>query len=116
MNRHTKWIITAIALISTVIAPRIRAQFLNEISPEAIQQIQALEAEKESRTPAQKKINSQLLYAIKMERGEPIAAGIRTLTVDVGADATGMVTANLIGNVNSSLLGALSQMGVKVVA
>src|SRR5437870_2605513 len=51
----------------------------NRISAEAIQQISALEAEKESRTPAQRKIDSQLIYATKMHRGQDIAEGVKTL-------------------------------------
>src|ERR1044071_9312678 len=43
------------------------------ISETAARQIDALIAEKESRTPAQQKIDSQLLYAAKMNRGEMIA-------------------------------------------
>lgn len=38
----------------------------NRISPEAAKQIYALTKEKESRTPAQKKIDSQLLIADKI--------------------------------------------------
>ena len=54
-----------------------------------MQQIQALEDEKGSRTPAQKKIDSQLLYAMKMERAEPIAAGslrFRSMSAPVNKD------------------------------
>ena len=54
------------------------------IADTAMRQIEALMAEKESRTPAQQRIDSQLLYAIKMDRQEPIAPGVETLEVDVG--------------------------------
>src|SRR5207247_1294083 len=46
------------------------------ISPEALAQIDALIAEKDTRTPAQQKIDSQLLYEQKMESGEAIARDI----------------------------------------
>ena len=117
MNRHTKWIITAIVLVSTAITPGIRAQFLNEISPEAMQQISALETEKENRTPAQQKINSALLYALKMERGEAIAPGVQTMSINVGATSDGQVTVIIVADsFDSTFLDALNGMGVKIVA
>src|SRR5204862_419462 len=50
-----------------------------EISQAAWSQIQALLDEKQSRSAAQQKIDSQLLYATKLHRGERIAAGVQTL-------------------------------------
>jgi len=38
----------------------------------------------DKRTPAQQKIDSQLLYALKMERAEPVASGVNSLQVEVG--------------------------------
>src|SRR5215510_859912 len=46
------------------------------ISPSALRQIEALMEEKESRTPAQKKIDSQLIYRLKQKRGQRIAPGV----------------------------------------
>src|ERR1044071_9149968 len=57
----------------------VSAQDTSRIAESAIQQIQALVAEKESRTPAQQKLDSQLLYTLKMRPGEAIAAGVPTL-------------------------------------
>jgi len=58
------------------------------ISAEAKQQIEALMAEKMSRTPAQRKLDSNLHYAAKMKRGQRIAANVPTLEVpfDMGGD------------------------------
>ena len=53
------------------------------IAPSARAQIQALLDEKETRTPAERKIDSQLLYARRMEMGLPIAPGVQTLEVYV---------------------------------
>jgi len=85
----------------------------NRVQVEALTQIQALEDEKESRSPAQQKIDSQLLYAIKMHRGESIASGVPTLDVDVGADDAGMVTVDITADIDDALLGTLKEMGVK---
>src|SRR4051794_62744 len=116
MKPHTKSIFAAITLAATLMAPRVRAQFLNEISPEAMQQIQAIQAEKGSRTGVQKKIDSNLLYALKMERGQPVAAGIPTLATGVQADNSGAVTVFVRGTIDTALLSALRGMSVEVVA
>jgi hypothetical protein len=41
------------------------------ISPEALAQIEALIAEKESRSPTQRKIDSQLIYEARQRAGTP---------------------------------------------
>ena len=69
------------------------------ISPSASQQIQTLEDEKESRTPAQQKIDSQLLYALKLERAQPIASALQSLQADVGESEQGRV---VVGPTNES--------------
>ncbi len=77
-------------------------------------QIQALLEEKEARTAAQQKIDSQLLYAAKMRRGEKIAKNVQTLSVDVGADDAGSVTVDITAIVDDQLLDSLRGMDVKV--
>ena len=67
-------------------AEHVGASAQSDLSESAVSQINALIAEKESRTPAQQKIDSQLLYAAKMDRGEAIADGVRTLDVKVTPD------------------------------
>jgi hypothetical protein len=84
------------------------------IDQSAWQQIQALLDEKETRTPAQRKIDSQLLYAIKMRRGEKIANNVQTLSVEVGADTSGQVTVDIAAKVDDQLLNDLRGMGVEV--
>ncbi|HMY74446.1 MAG TPA: hypothetical protein PLQ88_21690, partial [Blastocatellia bacterium] len=53
----------------------------NKLSAEVQQQIAALMAEKASRTPAQRKLDSNLLYATKMKRGQKIATNVVSLEV-----------------------------------
>jgi hypothetical protein len=78
---------TLLALVSgtTTMRPTLAAGqgAQDPISPEASAQIQALMQEKASRTQVQRKIDSQLLYAIKMQRGQPVAAGVQTLQTNV---------------------------------
>jgi Calx-beta domain/Subtilase family len=84
------------------------------ISAAALQQIQALEDEKESRTPAQQKIDSQLLYATKMERAQPIAAGVNSLKVNVGATEQGTVVVDITATVDDKLIQFLVSKGAVV--
>jgi hypothetical protein len=84
------------------------------ISAEVMQQIQALEAEKESRTPAQLKIDSQLLYASKMESGQPIASGVSSLQVNVGASDAGRVVVDITALVDDNLIQFLERNGAAI--
>jgi CHRD domain/Calx-beta domain/Subtilase family/Domain of unknown function (DUF4214) len=86
------------------------------ISAEVLQQIQALEDEKDSRTPAQQKIDSQLLYAARMQRGEPVASGMSSLQVDVGANDQGRVVVDISAAVNDQLIQLLERNGAIVLA
>src|SRR5258707_13700033 len=60
-----------------ITAPLRRQEPQSDISESAGQQMQALEIDKDSRTPAEQKLDSQLLYAIKMHRGQAVAAGVK---------------------------------------
>jgi hypothetical protein len=87
-----------------------------EISQSALQQIQALEVEKNSRTVPQRKIDSQLLYAVRMRRGESVAAGLEEFVVEVGSDSAGLVTVDVTAVIDQQLLKTLRQMGVEVLS
>ena len=69
-----------VALATSPSAVRVRAQQppstepVADISPEALAQIEALLREKESRSSTEQKIDSQLLYELKMQAGLPVAA------------------------------------------
>src|ERR1041385_7417228 len=56
------------------------------ISANVLKQIGALQAAKLQRTAAQRKLDSQLIDAEKMRRGEPIAEGIPALRFDLDKD------------------------------
>ena len=84
------------------------------ISRTAMEQIRALIEEKESRTPAQQKIDSQLLYANKMRRGELIAAGIESLDTGVEYDHDGRFEVDITARVTNALLRNLESAGVSI--
>ena len=103
-----------IALLALLCATHAYSQAL---SANAQQQIRALIAEKESRTPAQQKIDSQLHYAGLLLQGAPIAAGVDTLQVDNGAttDAQGFFTVDITASVSSALLDSIRAQGGQII-
>ena len=109
MNRTpSRWILAgAIAAAGLISGGRISArgqQEINGISPQALAQIDALMKEKESRTPAERKIDSQLLYARRMQQGLPIAPGVQTQEVDLPYADDGHVIVDVKANPTPSLL------------
>src|SRR5215475_300692 len=86
-----------------------------DISPQALAQIEALLREKQSRTGAQRKIDSQLIYEIKMWRGEPIADGVPTIATDLPYNDEGKVILDLKATVSDTLLKQLSAYGAEIV-
>ena len=107
----------AIAITSTAWLSNRNAAAANEdlgISPEALAQIEALIREKESRTDTERKMDSQLIYEAKMERGEVIADGVRRLDTDVQYSYDGRTVVDISANVSESLLAQLSQNGAEI--
>jgi Subtilase family len=86
-----------------------------DISPQALEQIDALLKEKASRTGAQQKMDSQLIYALKMRRGDMIAEGVRTLETDVQYNSQGKMTLDLKARVSNALLNQLEAHGANIV-
>jgi hypothetical protein len=84
------------------------------IPPQAAMQIQALTAEKASRTPAQKRIDSQLLYKHKMALGLPVAPGVPTLNVQTTTAADGREIVDVTASNASTLVPAVQRLGATV--
>jgi hypothetical protein len=86
------------------------------ISSQALRQIASLAAEKRSRTPVQKKIDSRLLYQMKMSRGQPIAEGVTSLDTGIAVDANGLVAVDITAQVSDELTSYLKKLGAEIVA
>jgi subtilisin-like proprotein convertase family protein len=67
----------------------------DRISEGAQAQIAALLAEKAARSPALHKVDSHLVYALKMRRGEAIAPGVLNLDTKVDVDVDGSVVVEI---------------------
>jgi subtilisin-like proprotein convertase family protein len=85
------------------------------ISAAATNQIRAFMAEKASRTPAQRKISSHLLYGMKSSGGKAVAPGVQTPRSAVLPDAQGMVLVDIRGNVTKALIKAIESAGGRVI-
>ena len=96
----------ALLLLSALSAPS--AFGVGGISSNALQQISALIAEKDSRTPAQLKLDSQLLYALKQSRGQAMAAGVPSLQFLPTPDSNGLFQVDIDATVSSDLLAVIS--------
>ena len=86
-----------------------------ELSPELLQQIEALIAEKAQRTPAQQKVSSQLLQAQKIQRGEPIADGVVLRGAPVDLESGGTVTVDIKADVTQDVQERIDALGGSVV-
>ena len=86
----------------------------SKIGPVALRQINALIREKESRTPAQQKIDSQLLVESKLRRGDPIAQEVPSLRMGIETDEQGKIDLVLTAKVDDKLLAELARMGITV--
>lgn len=75
---------------------------------------QAVLDEKESRTPAQKKINSQLLYALKQKRG--ITEGVPTERINIELDREGRALVDVTAQVTSDVLAQIRKLGGAVIS
>jgi hypothetical protein len=101
---------------TTVSVPTTGAQAAGgKISESALRQIEALLEEKASRTPTQNKIDSQLLFARKLSRNEPIAEGLNTLRVELDRDQADRVLVDIKATVSEDLLADIRQRGGNII-
>ena len=82
----------------------------------ATQQIQLLLQEKSSRTPAQQKIDSNVLYTIRMMSGQPAAPGFQSLYTGVDLDDQDRIVVDIVADVTPDLLQKLESAGALVLS
>lgn len=88
------------------------------VSTTALEVLKALQQEKATRTPAQKKLDSNLHYAIKQAKGLEIAPGVKDLPsikTKVRPDARGVVEVDIQGTISQALLSQIQRVGGQVV-
>jgi len=70
--------------------------------------------EKESRTPAQKKIDSQLLYALKQKRG--ITKGVPSERINIEVDQKGRALVDITAIVTPQVMAQIRKLGGEVIS
>ncbi|HEX6625862.1 MAG TPA: hypothetical protein VF064_19250 [Pyrinomonadaceae bacterium] len=117
------WSLVALAVVSAATPLAAAAQTTppappqsqdQKVSPEAARQIADLAREKRARTAAQKKIDTQLLYALKQKRGE--RRGVPSEPVDIKLDAHGRALVDITARVSAKLISKLGKLGAEVVS
>jgi hypothetical protein len=86
------------------------------ISPAALAQIDGLIAEKDTRSGVALKMDSQLLYELRMASGRPIAPGILYLETDVPYSPDGRAVVDVKAEVSPGLLARVESLGGEVLA
>lgn len=86
-----------------------------ELATGAREQIKALLDEKEARTPAQRKLDSQLVYLTKQSRNQPIAKGLTNFRASVLTETDNRVLVDISATVSKDLLDAIAKGGGEVV-
>lgn len=105
----------AVALFLFPIVGTLPALAQTQISASAAAQIQALLQEKAARTPAQQKLDSQIIYNARKASGQAIANGIvSTFTPGVLETSTGLIHVHIKADVTPDLLNAITGLGGKV--
>ena len=85
------------------------------LSDSARAQIQSLLQEKSSWTPAQRKLESHLIHALKQSRGQAFAPGAQKLELDVKIQTDGRVLVDINANVTPELLALMRQRGGEII-
>jgi hypothetical protein len=86
------------------------------ISDSAREQIAGLIDEKRNRSAARKKMDSRLIYSIKMARGEELAPGLATLEISIPLNEEGRPIIDITARVSKKLIAKLEAAGVKIIA
>lgn len=107
-------------LLAVVLAPartmhaRLQQGDDQKIGPEAARQIGEIAAAKRARTPAQRKMDTQLLYALKQKRGE--ARGVPSAPVELDLDERGRTLVDITAVVTPRLISKVTKLGAEVVS
>ncbi len=105
--------ILSILVITTGLWAEQRAR---QVSVNAARQIVALQAEKAARTPAQMKMDSKLVYEVKIRRRDAMLAAVPMLRSGVEVDAVGNTLVDIRATSTAGLAPFLEGLGAKVVS
>ncbi|MHB8790394.1 MAG: S8 family peptidase [Desulfobulbaceae bacterium] len=86
------------------------------LNPTVRKQLTALSLEKAGRTPAQKKMSSQLVMSIKARRGELKGTGLETIRPQVNVAPDETVLVDIDATVTPDLLAEIEKLGGRIVS
>jgi hypothetical protein len=84
------------------------------VTQKASRQMQEISHDKSYRTRAQRKIDSQLLYALEQKRGK--ARGVPSETIKLDIDAKGRALLDISAKVSTRLTSRIRQLGGTVIS
>lgn len=87
-----------------------------DISPDALAQIEALLLEKEARSATDRKLDSQLIYELKMRAGAEVAPGVQTVEADVPYASDGHAVLDVKANITAALTEGLARLGAEILS
>ena len=87
----------------------------SQIQRQSIDQIQKLLSEKLSRNPAQRKISSQLLQAVRESQGRPMTEGVKLAPSQLGVGLTGKLQIDINARVTEDLLQRIRSLGGRII-
>jgi len=87
-----------------------------KISDTALQEIRSLEAEKTSRSPLHRKLDSQFVYQLKQNRRQLLSTGITNLQPQVKFEKDGRVLVDIRAEVSADLLSKISNANGTIVS
>jgi len=103
-----------IILIASILILSVTKGFA-QVRQRTIDEIHLLLREKESRTPAQRKMDSRLLQASRERRGRQMAVGVNLAPARVNADANGRVPVDISADVTDDLIRKIEGLGGKII-
>ena len=86
-----------------------------QLTEETKIQLQALVLEKQSRSAAQQKIDSQLLIAAKRKRNDALTPAMAQLQIDVAFNADGRTEIDISGRITENLVATIIREGGEIV-
>jgi hypothetical protein len=118
MRKPTAWVLSlamlgGLAVIGPAAAPAsaAAAHTAEPIPASAAQQIATIEADKERRTPAQQKIDSQLIYEAREDRGQAAVVGVPSLRTNVAQQPDRRVQVDIKATVTDELTARITSLG-----
>jgi hypothetical protein len=106
-----------LVLSATVFAaPHSRARAQSDMNDNPTNNAQGAVAEKRARTPAQRKIDTQLLYALYRQRGEAEAKGVPAGELRVKFDEKRRALVTIRARVTRAVLAKVKRLGGEVIS